>query len=52
MRKTDLTQCVQVLQFGFQKSGSTCARQNLFVVVTERTTRLSDIDELSYLEAE
>jgi hypothetical protein len=43
--------CVQVLYYSLEKSNSICGSPDCFVVVTERTDRLTDIGLLSFKKA-
>lgn len=51
LRKTELPRSVRVIRYGYEKSSSICASTEYFVVLTERTTRLSDLSALSLTQA-
>lgn len=47
LRMHELTGCVRVLYYSLEKQHSICGSPDFFVVLTERTDRLSDIGRLS-----
>lgn len=47
----ELPRSVRILHYGYEKVGSICASPECFVVVTERTRRLSDLGAVTLAEA-
>lgn len=51
LRMHELTGCVRVLYYSLEKAPSICGSPDIFIVLTERTDRLSDVGRISLRQA-